>query len=129
MDKQTGKIIIPAGVNVWPHEMETARVLAKHGFTVEFVRRNEGQRQTSADLLMNGLMWEIKSPTSHQLRTVEKNLRKALHQSPNIVFDSRRMKNIPDRAIEREVRKWSGELKSIKHVVYISRHARIIDIL
>lgn len=39
MSSKTGKIIIAADINVWPHEMETAKALAAVGFTVEFVKK------------------------------------------------------------------------------------------
>jgi len=42
-----GKIIIPAGVNVWPHEIETAKVLANHGYVVEFRKKKEGYSKSA----------------------------------------------------------------------------------
>ena len=47
----------------------------------------------------------MKSPKSDKMAMVQKNMRRALHQSPNVIFDSRRMKRLLDAAIEREVRK------------------------
>lgn len=40
MENKRGKIIIEAGVNVWPHEMSTAKAFAEAGYTVEFMRRS-----------------------------------------------------------------------------------------
>lgn len=36
--KNTGKIIIPDDVDVWLHEIESAKVLIKYGHTVEFLK-------------------------------------------------------------------------------------------
>ncbi len=36
--KKNGKIIIPDGVDVWPHELESAKVLIRYGHTVEFLK-------------------------------------------------------------------------------------------
>lgn len=55
--KERGKIIIAADLNVWPHEYETAKALAKSGLTVEFVRRSEEYRTTSADVIIDGECW------------------------------------------------------------------------
>lgn len=101
MKQPRGKIIIAPDLNVWPHEYETAKALAMAGMTVEFIRRSEEHRTTSADVIVNGLIWEIKAPESDKAKVIEKNLRKALHQSKNVIFDARRMKKLPDMVIER----------------------------
>ena len=128
MGKRIGDIIIPGDVNVWPHEQRTAQALARAGYTVQFVKKSEDPYATSADALIDGVLWEMKSPTSGKLRMVEQNLRRAAHQSSNIVFDSRRMKNVPDAAIERELRKWSSELSGVSHVLFVNRHGAVIDV-
>lgn len=123
-----GCVRIPDGVNVWPHERETALALARVGKAVEFVKKSNEPYATSADVMIDGLLWEMKSPTSGKLRMVERNLRRAAHQSSNVVFDSRRMKGVPDAAIERELRKWSSELRGVSHVLFVNRHGHVIDI-
>ena len=128
MMKSTGKIVIASGVNVWPHELETAKALAKAGMEVEFLVRREGQRETSADVIIDGVEWEIKSPESDKTKVIEKNIRKALKQADCVVFDSRRMKKLPDATIEREVRKWSGELRSLRRMIYVNRRGDILVI-
>lgn len=125
MKQSRGKIIIAPDLNVWPHEYETAKALAMTGMTVEFIRRSEEYRTTSADVIMNGLIWEIKAPESDKAKVIEKNLRKALHQSKNVIFDARRMKKLPDMVIEREVRKWCCELRTIKHLIYVNRSGEV----
>ena len=120
MKQPRGKIIIAPDLNVWPHEYETAKALAMAGMTVEFIRRSEEYRTTSADVIVNGLIWEIKAPESDKAKVIEKNLRKALHQAKNVIFDARRMKKLPDMVIEREVRKWGFELRTIKHLIYVN---------
>ncbi len=128
MPSRVGKVIVPPDVNVWPHEMETARALARSGLTVEFIRRREGQHVRSADVLIDGEEWEMKAPASSRLKMVEQNLRRALKQSSNIILDTRRMKRIPDKAVERELRKWARELKSLKKLMMVSRHGKVIAI-
>lgn len=98
MKSGSGKIIIAPGINLWEQEYETAQALAAAGLTVEFIRRSEEKRRTSADVIINGLAWEMKAPKADNVRAVDRNLRRALHQSPNIIFDSYRMNNCPIRS-------------------------------
>ena len=75
---------------------------------------------------MKGKRWELKVPTSDKVGMIQKNIRRALHLSAFVVFDSYRMKRLPNAAIEREVRLRSAELKSLKKLIYISRHGEIV---
>lgn len=124
----TGKIIMEPGTNVWPHELKTARALSAAGYTVEFLRGTEGHRLTKSDVVINGNVWEMKSPESDKLKTVEKNIRRALHQSHYIVFDSRRMKRLDNARIEPEVRKWANQLPGVTRLLYIARNGEVVKI-
>lgn len=128
MKQSRGKIIIAPDLNVWPHEYETAKALAMAGMTVEFIRRSEEYRTTSADVIIHGEEWEIKAPRSDKASAVDKNVRKALHQSKCVIFDSRRMKRIPDSTVEKELRKSALILRSMKHLLFVNRHGDVIDI-
>ena len=125
---QKGKIIIGQGINVWPHELKTAQAFAAVGKDVEFVRRNEGERMTSADAIIDGLIWEMKAPTADNLKAIERNLKRGRWQSENIIFDCRRMKKVPDAAIEREVRKQAFAVPRIKRLRYVNKHGQVVDI-
>lgn len=103
MQKRIGKVVRPGDVSPWQHEEATAKVLALYGYDVEFVRKSNRDREHSADVYIDGEKWEFKSPRSRLLSAVERNLRRAKNQSSRIVFDSRRMKGVPDEAIMREM--------------------------
>lgn len=77
---------------------------------------------------VNGMLWEMKSPTADNIRAISRNVRKAMHQSHNIVIDSYRVKRVPDAAIERELRKTVNELRSIRHLKFVNRKREVIDI-
>ena len=128
MATREGKIIIQSGANVWPHELKTAEALAAAGYTVEFVRRSEEQRAQSADVLMLDEIWEMKAPRSDKASAIDKNVRKALHQSKWVIFDSRRMKSVPDSTVERELRKSAQTLRSMRRLLFVNRKAEVIDI-
>lgn len=123
-----GRIIIPAGINVWPHELETARALANSGYIIKFIKKTEGFKIHSADIIMNGKMWELKSPNGSKLSTIERNLRRAKTQSKYIVFDSIRIKKIPDSAIKREIQSKAPLITDINEIILINRRRECIDI-
>lgn len=129
MATREGKIIIQSGANVWPHELKTAEALAAAGYSVEFIRRSEEQRVTSADVIIGGVIWEMKAPKASNMKAVEKNLRKAMDQSDCAIFDSRRMKGIPDHAIERELRICAaGRVKKLRRLLFVNRKSQVIGI-
>lgn len=128
MTSRAGKIIIPPDVNVRPHEIETARALARSGLTVEFIRRSEGQHAASADLLIDGDEWEMKAPTSSSMKALQRNLHKALHQSSRVIIDVRRMKGIPSHAMERELRVLTGKFRSLVQLKMVDRRGNVLDI-
>lgn len=123
-----GKIVIPEGANVWPHEMESARVLARQGYVVEFLRAIDQKGRQTADCLLDGELWEMKAPTASNIKAVERNLKRGKWQSGCIVFDSRRMKKVPDKVIEHELRRHRQGMKGIERVKFINRHGEVLDI-
>lgn len=128
MIKQQGTITAPVGLNIQPHELATARAIASSGMNVEFVERVRGQRAKSADFVADGVLWEVKSPTSNNIRVIEKRLREALHQSRDVIFDSRRMRRLENRVIQAEVEKWAHSLTSTRRLLYVNREGDVIKI-
>lgn len=128
MNQQKGSITIPADTSPWDHELKAAHVLAQYGYRVEFIPENTRHKAKTADILINGISYEIKSPVASKLSAVERNLKRAYHQSMNIVFDSRRMKYLPDASIQRELVKQLRLTKNIKHLLFINRKREIVDI-
>ncbi len=108
--------------------MNTARAIADYGMNVEFVARTEGNRAKLADFVGDGVLWEVKSPTSDKLRVVQKRLREAIHQSCDIIFDSRRMKRLTNEVIQTEVEKRAKDLTSIRRLLYVNRMGEVVKI-
>lgn len=72
-----GSITIPAGIEVWEHELRTAQALADHGYAVWFIAKYNPQGIKSADILVKNALYEIKSPKADKLSAVERNLKRA----------------------------------------------------
>jgi len=86
-------VIVPSDIKPYPepHEISAAAILAEYFKTdVLFIRRIVNAK--SADVLINGIVYEIKSPTGKGKRNIQHTLSDALKQSKNIVFDARRSK-------------------------------------
>jgi hypothetical protein len=126
--KKIGKIIIPGDANVWPHEKVTAKSLALAGHDVEFIKAVNQENIATADVLLDGEKWEIKSPTGAKLSLVEKNLRRGSKQSDGIIFDSRRVKHLPDKAIARELSTQLKFINNVKRIKFVNRHGKVLDI-
>lgn len=128
MGAKRARVIIPAGVDVWEHEFETAQTLAKSGRTVEFLRRIDGNRINTPDVIMDGVVWEMKAPESRDVRSLQRLLRRAAQQSPNVIVDIFRMKGVSDAAAEGELRRLKPLVKSIRRLIFIGKDGRVVDL-
>lgn len=82
----------------------------------------------TADILLDGAAYEIKSPKSVNSNTLEHILKKALKQSSNIIIDTSRMKNAHDDNTRRFLINQVRIRKQIKKLIMISKQGQIIDI-
>lgn len=124
----TGKVILPDGITIWPHELRTAQALGHAGYVVEFLIPNKRDSSKSPDVIIEGLMWEIKSPKTDKLSAIERNLKRASKQSDNIIIDSQRMKKLHDSTIQRVLKEKLNSQKTIKRIIFINRKRQVIDI-
>ncbi len=125
MTKRQGKIIIAPDLNVWPHELKTAEALAKAGYTVEFIKKSNIDHERAADALIDDERWEMKAPESSHPSVVDKNIKKALSQSCNIVFDSKRMKNAKDSQVLHELEKSIASRRKIRSLIFVDKKGNV----
>ena len=128
MAKKQGQIIIDYGAHPRSHEVRTAKSLAAAGYSVRFVAKSEIDGERTADVVMDGVAWEMKAPDSNSKKAIERNMHKGLRQSCNLIIDSRRMRDIPGSAIEREVRALAPKLRSLKRLIFVNRLGEVIEI-
>ena len=122
--RKKGTFIAP-GRKLWPHEMRVAEILAMAGHRVEFI---EESNLHTADILLDGVEFEIKSPKSATANSLEHILKKALKQSPNIIIDTSRMKGVRDDNTRRFLVAQMRSRKQIKRLLMITKRGQIIDI-
>lgn len=128
MSDKTGEIIIKSGIDVWEHERRTAQALANAGYTVSFIKRSDEEYVRTPDVIIDGVLWEMKSPKSDRLPKIQKTLRQAIHQSPNVIYDSQRIKNLNDNQIQKELEKWAVQFKAMKRLLFVNKKREVIVI-
>ncbi len=116
-----GEIIIRNGAHLWPHEIKTAEALSKAGYTVVFIAKSTLEHEKSADILLDGISYEMKSPTSSHLSAIKRNIKKAMSQSMNIIFDSKRMKDVKDYQVLHELEKQLRENRKIESLFFVDK--------
>ena len=125
--RKYGKIIEPAHANIRDHERHTAQAIAMTGVDVEFVIPIGGITK-SADIMINGCHWEMKSPVTSKMAQIEKNLKKASKQSAYIIVDTQRIKLLPDKKVEVFLIEALKKNRSIKRLLLVDRRRNVIDI-
>ena len=109
-----------------PHEIDIAMILSRHyQTTVEFMVPVDDYKRKSADIIMLGVEWEIKSPTGTSKSTISGQFQRASKQSRHIIIDSRRTKlKFPE--IEKRVIIEVTKRTSIGKVILIDKNKKVI---
>ena len=117
---------IPEGFKPWPHELRAAKVLASAGYKVEFIMPR--QNLPTADILLDGIEYEMKSPLSGNTNSLEHLLKKGLLQSHNLIIDTSRLKKTSDAQIYRFLVAQYRKREQLKRLLLINKQAKIIVI-
>ena len=124
MDKtKPGKIIYPPGRFVEDYEKKVAKILAKSGETVEFLK--EGNIRM-ADIIWRGAEWEIKAPEGGSSRTIENNIRVALGQSKKVIVYLGRIK-LPEEKSLKAINKQAKMLGKKYKIIAILKNNEMIE--
>ena len=125
-----GQIIIPVGHPnpPEPHEVDTALILAQHfRCTVEFLIPVDDYLRKTADIVMLGVDWEMKSPIGDSKSTIGNQFHAASKQSKHIVIDTRRT-SLEYERIEKSVFLEMKKRADIKKVVLINKSGEVVEI-
>ncbi|MCL2427541.1 MAG: hypothetical protein FWD05_14540 [Oscillospiraceae bacterium] len=124
------QVIIPVGHPnpPEPHEIDAASILARHyQCTVNFLIPVEDYKRKSADMVMFGVQWEMKSPIGASKSTIENQFRRASKQSKNIVIDTRRT-SLNDEDIKKAIIRETKKHSSVKRVILIDKSKKVVEI-
>jgi hypothetical protein len=111
------------------HEVGAAWILARHFNTVaEFLIPTKGYRIKTSDIVLLGLIWEIKSPKGDSKTTVGNQFKTASKQrARHIIFDARRTK-LTTNEILIKINHEKKYRKSVKRVILITKESTVIEI-
>jgi hypothetical protein len=131
MKKLNATVIVPENLKgiVEEHEIETAWIIAQHyNQVVEFLKPIDDYQRKTPDIVMGGQLWEMKSPIGKSKRNIERQLKRALKQSRNIIIDGRRS-DFADDIIEKNLRYEAKLRQSIRKLVFITKSKKIVEII
>lgn len=114
------------GVHLEPHEYKTVKLLLEYGFDIELVPPSKIKGVHIGDLVMQGVLWEMKSPEGGKRYTIKNNVQNAMHQAQNMIMDLRRCKLDDEQAISETVHyfKMSKRLRRLK---IITKSEKVLD--
>ena len=95
------------------------------GHLVEFM---PAAQIKSADILLDGVEYEIKSPITNKPDKLERVIKRALKQSKNIIYDSSRIKGLKDDNLRRFLTNKVRQQPQIGKLIFITKNGQVIDI-
>lgn len=108
-------------------EALTIEYLLLFGFDVEFICPSSTKRAKNPDILMLGSIWEIKTPTSSNQKTIKNRFKKASSQATKIIFDLRGIETNADRA-QRQIIDLFSQEGTVRRIMIIDKDGRLLDI-
>lgn len=127
MEKKKGTII-PNGVYLQDHEYETILFLTEQGFDIELIPVSLEEKTKTADILMDGHIWEMKSPHGNGKWVIKNIMQKASHQSENVIIDIRRLKQYPQEKYLNEVKQRFESISRLRRLKIIGKRNIFIEI-
>ena len=115
------------GVHLEEHEYATVKLLLNQGYNIELIPTSQVKGMRTPDISVNGVLWEIKSPTGNSKNTIKHTLQNASHQANNVIVDLRRCKLPEDQAI-RDLEQRYRLSKRIRRMKIVTKDEKIIDL-
>ena len=114
------------GVHLQDHEYSTVKMLLEKGYNVELIPPSQIKGMRTPDLVINGVVWEIKSPTGAGKHTIKHTLQNATHQAGNVIVDLRRCGIPEDKAIK-EFEQGFALSKRLRKMKIVLKSDEILD--
>jgi hypothetical protein len=126
-NQQKVQVITPVGMKPKPrdHERDVAEILAVYFNTsMEFIPTTE---RRTPDFLIDGVLWELKSPQGSGKNNVQRQLKYASKQSENIIISAKRSK-LHINKIKGELTIQFKKTRSIKRLLLVGKAGNVIEI-
>lgn len=114
------------GVHLESHEYHTVRLLLDNGFDIELIPPSQIKGLHIGDFIMQGVLWELKSPTGNGKNTIKHTIQNATHQSNNIIVDLYRCRLDETHAIN-ELKQHFQLSKRLRRMKVITKSEKILD--
>ena len=96
--------VITNGIILQTHEQATVQLLTNNGYDIVLIKPSTIQGAKTADMFIDGIPWEMKSPAGKGKWTIKNIIQKASHQCENIIIDLRRLNRFPQKKYVEEVK-------------------------
>ena len=114
------------GVHLQEHEWKTVKTFLDIGKDISLQPPIQAKDTNSADMWMDGVLWEIKSPEGGGKNTIRHNLERAKKQSKNIIIDLQRCKLKEEQAIK-ELQYHFRLSKRFRRMKIITKSREVLD--
>lgn len=94
---------------------------------LSFYNRLPAIKTKTPDIVMNGVMWEIKSPTGNSKKSTVEYQFKGLKQSRNLIIDGRRTK-LSDTFIKRQITLEITRHSRVGRIIFITKSDKIVEL-
>ena len=118
--------IIFNGVSLTEDERYTISILVDKGYSISLVPRSEIKGFHLPDVVIEGKLWEIKSPKGKGKNTIRHNLQRAEKQSENVIIDLHRC-GIPDDQAISQLKYEFSRLVGVRKLKIITKKKEILD--
>ena len=115
------------GVHLKAHELETVRFFLGRGQDVELIPAVGTNGQRTADILMGGVVWEMKSPEGDGKNNMRNTFQNAAGQSNSIIIDLRRSKLSTDQCLK-ELKWHFGQSKRVRRLSIITKENLLVEL-
>lgn len=119
-----GRIEAPAGAFPLPHELATAERLAAAGMNVRFRPVDTRPGARNPDIEIDGVVWEMKSPTGAGKNTISNQLSKSSGQSDRLVLDGTRSP-LDDDVVLYELRRRLVTSRNHVEIIHIGKNGSV----
>lgn len=127
MEKYVKGKLITNDVALQPHELATVEFLVNQcGKIISLIVPSYTPHNRNPDFVMDGVLWEMKSPQGREPRTLEHAFKNAAKQSENIVIDLRRMTLDTDKAL-RILQKHFLLSRHVKRLCIVTKVEKVVD--
>lgn len=114
------------GIGLESAEENTIRYLCQFGFSIDCIKPLNIKRIKNPDVLLNGVVWEIKTPISDNKNTIKNRFRTASKQSTRAVFDLRNIKQNSEK-VEKQIIGLFGGDGNLRKIIIVRKDGVVLE--